>query len=99
VVAQKARCRAHFAASQLSGRGDRDWLADEAVWREPLSASNSLIIREKTGKFVDFGPRGLDPQRKKTRFIAGFWRNSLRNVTGNSLSPNRGDCAGTGNFL
>jgi hypothetical protein len=32
-----------------------DWLADGAVWRELLSASNSLIIRENTGNFSDFG--------------------------------------------
>jgi hypothetical protein len=35
-----------------------DWLADEAVWRELLSGSNSLINRERTGNSCDFR---LDP--------------------------------------
>jgi hypothetical protein len=33
-----------------------DSLAEDAVRREPISGSNSLIIREKTGNFSIFAP-------------------------------------------
>lgn len=40
----------------LSFRDGRieDSVADGAVWCEPVSASNSLINRERTGNFLDF---------------------------------------------
>src|ERR1700726_3816942 len=30
----------------------RDWLADDAVYREPVSAPNSLLTGKNTGKFA-----------------------------------------------
>ena len=40
-----------------------DWLADEAVWCELLSVSNSLIIRENTGNYRDFSCSRRDLQK------------------------------------
>jgi hypothetical protein len=60
-----------------------DWVADEAVWREPLSAANSLIIRENTGNFRDFDPLEAELQPKRSRPLSGFCRNSLLDGTGN----------------
>src|SRR6202035_3323541 len=34
----------------------RDWVADDAVHREPVSASNSLLTGKNTGKFAKLGP-------------------------------------------
>src|ERR1039458_5287572 len=69
-----------------------DWMADDAVRCELLSASNSLIIRENTGNFRDFGRLRAELQPKKPRLLWGFHRNSLLNRTGNYFS-------GTGNFF
>jgi len=44
-----------------------DWMADEAVWCELLSVSNSLIIRENTGNFRDFGV--LEPPRRRKTLV------------------------------
>jgi hypothetical protein len=67
-------------------------MADEAVWRELLSASNSLIIRENTGNFRDFGRLGVELGPNKPCLLSSFCRNSLPNRTGNYFG-------GTGNFF
>ena len=47
-------------------------MVDDAVLCELLSASNSLIIRENTGNFHDFGRFGAEAQSKKLRLLSGF---------------------------
>jgi hypothetical protein len=37
----------------------RDWLADDAVYCEPVSAPNSLLTGKNTGKFAKLGPSQL----------------------------------------
>jgi hypothetical protein len=66
---------------QLSAENAKigDWVADEAVWREPLSAANSLIIRENTGNSRDLGRPEADLQAKKPCLLSGFCPNSLLN--------------------
>jgi hypothetical protein len=60
-----------------------DWVADDAVWCELLSASNSLIIRENTGNFIDFGLiRGSRNWETAVKIYAFSW-NSLNFWTGN----------------
>ena len=49
-----------------------DCLADGAVRCEPLSTSNSLIIRENTGNFRDLGPLGTKV-RPKNLVLAGVF--------------------------
>jgi hypothetical protein len=60
-----------------------DWVADGAVWRELLSGSNSLIIRENTGNFRDFGGLGVGLRPNNPCVLSGFCRNSLLKRTGN----------------
>ncbi len=60
--------------------------------RTALPASNSLIIRENTGNFHDFGCLGAELHAKKPCLLWGFHRNSLLNRTGNFFG-------GTGNFF
>ena len=67
-------------------------MADDAVLCELLSASNSLIIRENTGNFRDFGRLGVELGPNKSCLLSGFCRNSLLNRTGNYFG-------GTGNFF
>jgi hypothetical protein len=69
-----------------------DCVADDAVLCELLSASNSLIIRENTGNFRDFGRLGVELGPNKSCLLSGFCRNSLLNRTGNYFG-------GTGNFF
>jgi hypothetical protein len=54
--------------------------------------SNSLIIRENTGNFRDFGCLEVDLNRRKPCLLSGFYRNSLLNRTGKYFG-------GTGNFF
>jgi hypothetical protein len=62
---------------------ERDWLADGAVCCEPVSVVNSLIYRENTGKYIDFG-HNLGSARPETAAAAeAFFRNSLQFVAGN----------------
>jgi hypothetical protein len=74
-------------------------LADDAVWCELLSGSNSLIIRENTGNIRDFDHLGVELNPNKPCLLPGFCRNSLLNRTGNyfSLTGNLIDVSG--NFL
>jgi hypothetical protein len=81
----------------LSDIGDS--LADEAVWCELLSASNSLIIRENTGNFRHLGHPGAALQPNKLYLLSGFWANSLLNGTGNFETRTGNYFGGTGNFL
>jgi hypothetical protein len=67
-------------------------VADDAVLCELLSASNSLIIRENTGNYRDFGRLGVELGPNKSCLLWGFCRNSLLNRTGNYFG-------GTGNFF
>jgi hypothetical protein len=53
---------------------------------------NSLIIRENTGNFRDFGHLEVELGPNKPCLLSGFGRNSLPNRTGNYFG-------GTGNFL
>jgi len=76
-----------------------DWLADGAVWCELLSALDSLIIRENTGNFRDFGCLGLDLHLKKPHLPSGFCRNSLLNRTGNYFRVTGNLICLSGNFL
>jgi hypothetical protein len=69
-----------------------DCLADDAVRRELLSGSNSLIIRDNTGNFSDFGRLGAELGPDKLCLLSRFDRNSLLNRTGNYFG-------GTGNFF
>jgi hypothetical protein len=60
-----------------------DWLMDGAVCCEPVSVSNSLIIRENTGNFFDFG---LDLRSGRAETAVGadaIFGNSLKFGTGN----------------
>ena len=52
-------------------------------------ASNSLIIRENTGNFRDFGYSDADFRQKKTCVFYSFSGNSLLNRTGNYFGKNR----------
>jgi len=61
--------------------------------------SNSLIIREKTGNFRDFGCLGVDLQLKKPHLLSGFCRNSLLNRTGNYFRVTGNLIGVSGNFL
>jgi hypothetical protein len=74
-------------------------MVDGAVRCEPVSASNSLIIRENTGNFRDFGRLWADSKREKPCLLSGFRRNSLLKETGNFETRTGNCCAGTGNFL
>jgi hypothetical protein len=49
-----------------------NWVVDDAVCRELLSASNSLITRENTGNFRDFGCLGVDLQLKKADLLSSI---------------------------
>jgi hypothetical protein len=49
-----------------------DWVADEAVWCEPLSASSSLIIRENTGNFAISGGLRSDLDQLSLAFSRVF---------------------------
>jgi hypothetical protein len=49
-----------------------DWLPDDAVSCELLSASNSLIIRENTGNIRDFGRFGADLKPKNSSILSGI---------------------------
>jgi hypothetical protein len=60
---------------------------------------NSLITREKTGNFNDFGRLGAELWPKKPCLLSGFRRNSLLNGTGNFETSTANYFAGTGNFL
>jgi hypothetical protein len=51
---------------------DKDSVADDAVLCELLSASNSLIIRENTGNFRDFGRLGVELGPNKSCLLSGF---------------------------
>src|ERR1017187_1539450 len=65
---------------------------------ELLSSSNSLINRENTGNFSDFGFLGPAFKPKKPCLPSGFCPNSLPNGRGN-FEPRTGNYfAGTGNF-
>jgi hypothetical protein len=60
-----------------------DCVADGAVCCEPVSVANSLIYRENTGKFFDFG-LNLGFARSETAAVAdAFFGNSLKFGTGN----------------
>jgi hypothetical protein len=52
----------------------------------------SLIIRESTGNFFDFGRFGIRFRANEPRLLSGFCRNSLLNLTGKYFG-------GTGNFF
>jgi hypothetical protein len=67
-------------------------VADGAVCGELLSGSNTLIIRENTGNYRDFGTLRARLYPRTPYLLAGFYRNSLPNVTGNYFG-------GTGNFF
>jgi hypothetical protein len=54
-----------FRSSLPIIRSLRDWLADDAVCCEPLSAPNSLLNREITGNFLDLDLNHADPASKK----------------------------------
>jgi hypothetical protein len=69
-----------------------DSVADGTVRSVLLSASNSLIIRENTGNYRDFGHLGVELGPNKPRLLPCFCRNSLLNGTGNYFG-------GTGNFF
>jgi hypothetical protein len=60
---------------------------------------NSLITRENTGNFDDFGRLGAELWPKKPCLLSGFRRNSLLNGTGNFETSTANYFAGTGNFL
>jgi hypothetical protein len=45
-------------------------MAVDAVCREPLSAPNSLLSRELTGNFLDFGLSGAELGSKSAGFIS-----------------------------
>ena len=60
---------------------------------------NSLITRENTGNFNDFGRLGAELWPKKPCLLSGFRRNSLLNGTGNFETSTANYFAGTGNFL
>jgi hypothetical protein len=47
-------------------------MADEPVWRELLSASNSLIIREYTGNFAHLVRPGATLQPNNPHLFSGF---------------------------
>ena len=49
-----------------------DWVADDAVLCELLSASNALIIRENTGNYRDFGRLGVEFGPNKSCLLSGF---------------------------
>jgi hypothetical protein len=60
------------------------WLADGAVlMRTARRQSNSLIYRENTGKFIDFGPDSTSYPSETAAAIYAFSLNSLRSGTGN----------------
>src|SRR5580704_9087371 len=65
-----------------------DWLADDAVHGEPVSAPNSLITGKNTGKFANLGRRDvcIAPDVSVYRDLC---RVSLRNRTGNFGRENR----------
>ena len=73
---------------------DKDWVADDAVCCKLPSASNSLIIRENTGNFRDFGRLGVELGPNKPCLLSSFCRNSLLNRTGNYFDRT-GDCLQT----
>jgi hypothetical protein len=60
---------------------------------------NSLITRENTGNFDDFGRLRGELWPKKPCLLSGFRRNSLLNGTGNFETSTANYFAGTGNFL
>jgi hypothetical protein len=60
-----------------------DSMADGAVNCEPVSASNSLIYRENTGKFFDFRPDLMPGPSETAAAIAAFSLNSLESRAGN----------------
>jgi len=66
----------------------RDWLADDAVGCELVSAPNSLLTEKLTGNFANSGPQQRFPHLIN-ELIQRLAANSLRNGTGNSCSPNR----------
>jgi len=66
----------------------RDWLADDAVGCELVSAPNSLLTGRLTGNFANSGPQQRFPHLIN-ELIQRLAANSLRNGTGNSCSPNR----------
>jgi len=49
-----------------------DCVADGAVWRELPSGSNSLIIRENTGNFRDFGRLVVELRPNEPYLLSGF---------------------------
>jgi hypothetical protein len=59
----------------------------------------SLITRENTGNFNDFGRLEAELWPKKPCLLSGFRRNSLLNGTGNFETSTANYFAGTGNFL
>src|SRR5277367_801452 len=73
-------------------------MADVAVCRELLSASNSLMIRENTGNFRDFDSFGDCSHPKKPFLLWSFRRNSLLNVTANFEVLSGNFIAVSGNF-
>ena len=73
------RGHAHYFQGFAENAEIADWVADDAVCCERLSASNSLIIRENTGNFRDFSPPGADLEPKKPHILLGFSLNSLLN--------------------
>jgi hypothetical protein len=75
-----------------------DWVADDPVRCELLSRSNSLMIRENTGNFRDFGPLGDRWQPKKPYLLWSFCRNSLLNGTGNLEILSGNFITGSGNL-
>jgi hypothetical protein len=62
------------AIQQLERRisRDKDWVADDTVWCELLSQLNSLIIRENTGNYRDFGRPGAALQPNKLYLLSGL---------------------------
>ncbi len=75
-----------------------DSVADGAVRCVLLSASNSLIIRENTGNFRDFGRLEIELGPNKPCLLSGFCRNSLANRTGNYFGGTGKFFGITGNF-
>ena len=62
----------HFRPLSKEVTGYKDSMADGGVRCELLSTSNSLIIRENTGNFRDFGRLGVELGPNKSCLLSGF---------------------------
>jgi hypothetical protein len=87
-MTQEARQRRAFQQHCSENPWRLDWLADDAVHSEPVSALNSLLTGKNTGKFIKGGPWGVGNAQISRRF-GDFRRDSLNNQTGNFWRENR----------